>query len=49
MNAWGWIALFFGIVASGIVINLVLIRRVWRSGKRLLSEISAIRGHVKRQ
>ncbi|CAB4675466.1 unannotated protein [freshwater metagenome] len=49
MNTWGWVALFLGILVVGTVINLLLIRRVWRSGKRLRSEISAIRGQVKRQ
>ncbi|CAB4782132.1 unannotated protein [freshwater metagenome] len=49
MNFWGWAALFLAILVVGTVVNLLLIRRVWRSGKRLRSEISTIRRQVKRQ
>lgn len=49
MNFWGWAAIFLAILVVGTVVNLLLIRRVWRSGKRLRAEISTIRRQVKRQ
>ncbi|MCX6453341.1 MAG: hypothetical protein NT174_09815 [Actinobacteria bacterium] len=49
MNFWGWAAIFLAILVLGTVVNLLLIRRVWRSGKRLRAEISTIQGQVKRQ
>jgi len=49
MNFWGWATLFLAILIVGTVVNLLLIRRVWRSGKRLRAEISTIQNQVKRQ
>lgn len=49
MNSWGWAGIFLAILVLGTVVNLLLIRRVWRSGKRLRAEISTIRSQVKRQ
>lgn len=49
MNLWVWLGLFAAILAVGVLINFILIRRVWRSGKRLMGEVSTIRRQLKRQ
>ena len=49
MNLWVWLGLFAAILVVGALINIILIRRVWRSSKRLMGEISTIRRQLKRQ
>lgn len=49
MNLWVWLGLFTAILVVGALVNFILILRVWRSGKRLIGEISTIRRQLKRQ